>query len=216
MSSGEVTRAAIWARVSTEDQHTANQLAELRAWAQRRGLEVADEFVTEDSGWANGNGAKGKAFDAARASLLDGARLGRYTVVLTWAIDRLSRRGIEDTLAALRRLSDAGCAVWSHQETWAEDLRDPRMRELFLAIAAWVAEMESARRSERVKAGLKRRAAEGKPVGGANSRRGKDKRKRRTDGYSAAWTDERRAALAERNRRRAAASPAEDVAHHSS
>ena len=55
------------------------------------------------------------------------------------------------------------------------------------AIAAWVAEQESKRRSERVKAGLARRRAQGKPIGGAVSKRGKDKRKRRTDGYVAAW-----------------------------
>ena len=128
MAQREVTRAAIWARVSTHEQHTANQLEELRAWAERRGLDVVAEFVTEDSGWQNGNGTKGKEFDKSRAALLDGARMGSYTVVLTWAIDRLSRRGIEDTLAALRRLGEAGCAVWSHQESWAEDLRDPRMR----------------------------------------------------------------------------------------
>jgi DNA invertase Pin-like site-specific DNA recombinase len=207
MAQREVTRAAIWARVSTHEQHTANQLEELRAWAERRGLDVVAEFVTEDSGWQNGNGTKGKEFDKSRAALLDGARMGSYTVVLTWAIDRLSRRGIEDTLAALRRLGEAGCAVWSHQESWAEDLRDPRMRELFLAIAGWVAEMESARRSERVKAGLARRRREGKPVGGRKAG-ARDKGKRSGEGYSAAWTPERRAALAERNKARAGTEPA--------
>ncbi len=96
---------------------------------------------------------------------MDGAKAGQYTVALVWAIDRLSRKGIEDTLATLRRLSDAGCAVWSRRESWTEDLKGPHMRELFISIAAWVAKMESDRRSERVRAGLARRRAEGKPVG---------------------------------------------------
>jgi DNA invertase Pin-like site-specific DNA recombinase len=196
------SRAAIWARVSTTDQHAENQLDELRAWGERRGLEVVAEIVTDDSGWQNGTGAKGREFDRARAGLLDGARLGSYSIVLTWAVDRLSRRGIEDTLAALRRLAEAGCAVWSYQEPWAEDLRDPRMRELFLAIAGWVAEMESARRSERVKAGLARRKREGKPVGGRKPG-ARDKIPRSTGGYSSAWTPERREALVARNRQRA-------------
>jgi len=39
------TRCTIWARVSTTDQDTGNQLAELRAWAGRRGLAIADEYV---------------------------------------------------------------------------------------------------------------------------------------------------------------------------
>jgi putative DNA-invertase from lambdoid prophage Rac len=184
MNTSRVTRCAIWARVSTTDQHTANQTGVLREWAARRGLDIAAEYITEDSGWASGNGAKGKQFDAARTALLDGARLGTYEVILVWAIDRLSRRGIEDTLAALRRLSDAGCVVWSHQEPWAEDLRDPRMRELFLAIAAWMAEMESGRRSERIKAGLARRRASGLPVGGRKTG-AKDKRKRDSTAYAA-------------------------------
>jgi len=45
------TSAAIWARVSGADQHTENQLATLRAWAERRGLDVTAEFITEDSAW---------------------------------------------------------------------------------------------------------------------------------------------------------------------
>lgn len=35
------TKCAIWARVSTGERDTGNQVAELRAWAARRGLEVA-------------------------------------------------------------------------------------------------------------------------------------------------------------------------------
>lgn len=182
---------AIWARVSTTEQFSANQLAELRAWAEARGFAVAEEFVTEDSAWDGHNGAKGKQFDAARAALLEGARRGRYAVVLTWAIDRLSRKGIEDTLATMRRLSESGCTVWSRQESWTEDLKNPHMRELFLAISAWMAKMESDRRSERIKAGLARRKAEGRSVGrqvGAV-----DKKPRKRSGYVARWERERAA-----------------------
>ena len=52
-----------------------------------------------------------------------------------------------------------------------------------MAFAGWVAQQESQRRSERIEAGLARRKAEGKPIGGAASRRGKDRAPRRTDGY---------------------------------
>lgn len=201
--SGAAQKAAIWARVSGADQHPENQTAELRAWAERRGIDVAAEIVTEDSAWTLSNGSgKGSEFDEARARLLDGARMGHWQVVLCWAIDRLSRRGIEDMLATLRRLSDYGCTVYSLREPWAEDLKDPHMRELFLAIAAWMAEMESSRRSERVRAGLARRKREGKRVGGR--KKGQRDRKPRTPvtGEAKGWTDERRAALAARNRQR--------------
>jgi len=53
-----------------------------------------------------------------------------------------------------------------------------------------VAHQESARRSERIKAGLARRRAEGKPVGGRKLS-AKDRRPRKTEGYSAAWVRRR-------------------------
>jgi DNA invertase Pin-like site-specific DNA recombinase len=179
-------KCAIWARVSTADQHTENQLDQLREWAERRGLDVADDavFVTEDSGWQNGNG-KGKEFDKARAGLINGARLGHYSVILIWAIDRLSRRGVEDTLATLRKIYECDCDVWSYQEDWLRTSH-PDMREMLVSLFAWMARQESARRSERIKAGLARRKAEGKPVGGRKPG-AKDRRKRSTGGYVAAW-----------------------------
>src|ERR1035438_2856533 len=127
------TRCAIWARVSTSDQKTSNQLDVLRKWAADRSLDVAAEFITEDSAWAESRGSSGKGseFDRARASLLDGARLGRYQVVLIWAVDRLSRKGIEDTLATLRRAYEHGCDIWSHEEPWLVT-SEPRMRELLV------------------------------------------------------------------------------------
>jgi len=186
----EPTRAAIWARVSTADQQTENQLEVLRAWATRRDLDVVAELVTEDSAWAGAKAQNGKgaAFDKARTALINGARLGEYDVVLVWAIDRLSRRGIEDTLATMRQLYGHGCDLWSHQEPWLVT-SEPHMRELLVSFMAWFAQAESQRRSERIRAGLARRKARGEPVGGAVSRRGKDKRpgSRPRNGYVRAW-----------------------------
>ena len=153
-------KCAIWARVSTTEQHTENQDQVLRAWGAEQGLEVAAEFVTEDSAWHNGNGAKGKKFDKAREDLLAGAEAGRYTVILVWAVDRLSRRGIEDTLATMRRLYEYGCDIWSHEESWLATT-EPRMRELLVSFMAWMAEQESARRSARTRAGLEAARAKG-------------------------------------------------------
>ncbi len=59
-----------------------------------------------------------------------------------------------------------------------------------MAFAGWMAQQESARRSERIRAGLERRRAEGKPVGrqaGAT-----DKSQRRRSGYVARRERERR------------------------
>ena len=185
-------KAAIWARVSTDEQNTGNQLAELRAWAERRGLEVVEEFVTEDSAWAaNGGNGKGAEFDRQRNALINGARLGHYQVVLIWALDRLSRRGIEDTLSVLRRLAEHEADVWSLQEDWLRT-SDPAMRELLIGIFGWMAGQESKRRSERIKAGLARRRAQGLPVGGRKVG-AKDKRKRSCEGYVKAWEERKKA-----------------------
>jgi len=50
------------------------------------------------------------------------------------------------------------------EQPWTE-AADPRLAELLGAICAWMAAEESRRRSERVRAGLARRSAEGKPGG---------------------------------------------------
>ncbi len=177
----EVTRCAIWARVSTDDQESANQLAELRSWAERRELEVAAEYVLDGaSAWT------GKHREQLHQAL-DDARLGRYDVLLVWALDRLSREGIEATLSAMRKFAYRGVAVWSLRESWTET-SDPHVRELITAIMAWVAQMESQRRSERTRAGLARRKAEGLPVGRQPGAR--DTRPRKRSGYVARWERE--------------------------
>ena len=201
-------KAAIWARVSGDTQNASNQLYELRQWAQARGLEIAAEFVTEDSAWTkkNGNGMKGAEFDVRRNDMLEGARLGKYEVVLCWGLDRLSRRGAEDMLSYVRRLTDTGCRLWSLKDPWAESTADPMTRELLFSVFATIARFESERRSERIKAGIERRRREGKPIGGATTRKGHGKGSRHSgERKSAAWTDARRAALVQRNKERAAA-----------
>ena len=84
-------RCGIWARVSTDDQETGNQLAELRQWAARRGLDVAAEYVIDGaSAW------KGEHRERLAAALAD-ARLGKFDVLLVWALD-LQRYGVTSTL----------------------------------------------------------------------------------------------------------------------
>jgi len=69
------------------------------------------------------------------------------------------------------------------------------MRELLVSFMAWMAEQESARRSERIKAGVDRRRRDleaGREVKGEQRIGGrkpgaKDKRKRSREGYEAAW-----------------------------
>jgi len=119
---------------------------------------------------------------------LTDARLGHFEVMLVWALDRVSREGVEATLAILRRLAGHGAAVWSLKEPWTETA-DPRMAELLAPLYAWMAAEESRRRSERTRAGLERRRREGKPAGRQPG--AKDKAPRRRSGYVARWERER-------------------------
>ncbi len=152
-----MTRAAIWLRVSTDEQTTDNQLAPLADYALRRGLDVVK--VYDISGVSAHRGAQ-QGF--LRDTLLE-ARRGKFDVLLCWALDRLSREGPEATLQIVRRFGEYGCDIWSLQEPWTEVSGDTR--ELLLSIAGWLASSESKRRSERTKAGMARAKAEGKHVG---------------------------------------------------
>jgi putative DNA-invertase from lambdoid prophage Rac len=155
-------RAALWVRVSTGEQETANQLPVLQEWAERQGFDVVRVFDVEESAYT------GKQRDALKeAELL--AHQRRCDVLLVWALDRLSREGPLKTMEALDRLNRAGCAVLSYQEPWVSGPAD--QAELMTPIAAWVAKQESKRRSERVKAGLARARAQGKGKRGPETRK---------------------------------------------
>jgi DNA invertase Pin-like site-specific DNA recombinase len=163
-------RAALWARVSTVDQVAEDQLLPLRAEAARRGLEVVREIAMQESAYLGRQRSQVER-------LLTESRT--FDVLVVWALDRLSREGIEKTLATLRRFRERGIRVVSLQEPWAEASGDAG--ELLMAVAAWVARMESQRRSERTKAGLARRKAQGLPVGRQPG--AKDKGLRKVSGY---------------------------------
>ena len=166
--------AAIWTRVSTDEQETANQLDALRQWARNRGLEVVREFEVHESAFTGKHRGELK-------EVLQAAHVGEFNVLLVWALDRLSREGSEQTLALVRQFDERGCEVWSMQEPWMNG--DRHTRELLMAIAGWVAGMESKRRGERIKAGLERRRKQGLPVGRRSG--AKDRKRRKTSGYFA-------------------------------
>ena len=165
-------KCAILLRVSDQSQHTENQLPELKALAERRGLEVAKVYEIQESAW---HGAHQKLLTAVYAD----AKAGRFEVLLVWALDRLSREGPLATLQRIDRLGKSGGKVWSLQEPWTEV--GGEMLDLLLALTGWVARWESNRRSERTKAGLERARAEGKTLG--RPKGSQDTRKRAKRGY---------------------------------
>ncbi len=172
------SKAAILARVSDAGQHSENQFPDLIAWAQRRGLEVVVTYQFQESAW---KGAHQKQL----TQVYRDARAGKFQVLLVWALDRLSREGPLATLEIVHRLGQSGVQVWSYQEPWTE--AGGELLDLLLAIAGWVARMESNRRSERTKAGLARAVAQGKRLG--RPKGSKDSKKRKRSGYFARYAN---------------------------
>lgn len=149
-------KTALWLRVSGDDQTIDNQRMALADFAHRWGFQVVATYEAAVSTW---KGAQQKQL----TQLYQDARLGKFEVVLCWALDRLSREGVAATLGIIDRLGKSGVRVISLQEPWTE--AEGPLQELLLALVAWVARMGSERRSERTKAGLERAKAEGKPLG---------------------------------------------------
>ncbi len=159
-------KAALYARVSTDEQSAENQLPALRDYARRRGYDVVQVYQENESAWRAGHQTE-------LARLLEDGRKRKFEVVLVWALDRLSREGSLAILQLIDKFKRYGVKVISYQESWTE--APGELAEVLYAIAGWVARMESQRRSERTKAGLARAEKDGK------GKRGKDtvRRKRR-------------------------------------
>lgn len=167
-------RIALYCRVSKSDetQDPQNQLDPLRSYAGALGGEVVKEYVDLASG---GNGDR-KEF----LRMLEDAGKREFDLLLVWALDRLSREGISNTLGYLERLKRNGVALKSLQESWL-DTRDDGLGQLLLAIFSWVAQQERRRISERTKCGLERAKKAGKQLGRPQG--AKDRKKRRKSGY---------------------------------
>jgi DNA invertase Pin-like site-specific DNA recombinase len=140
-----MTRAAIYARVSTKDrcQNPEMQLAELREFCHRRGWAVTGEYV--DIG-VSGSKASRPQLDR----LMRDARLRRVDVIAVWKLDRFGR-SLRHLVEALGELKALGVAFVSLRDNL--DLSTPAGRMLFHVIGA-MAEFERDLISERVKAGM--------------------------------------------------------------
>ena len=176
----QLTDAAAWYRVSTGHQDSDNQVPDVEGFAAHHGYQVRHVYAVSDTAWKNGGGAE---YKATLAKALDDAHAGKFSVLVVWSLDRLVRNGAEEALKIFRQFRDRGCTVVSVRESWLNG--SPEVQEILLAFGGWMSKRESDRRSERVKAGLERRRAEGKPVGRVAGT--KDKNPRRRSAYVAAW-----------------------------
>ena len=178
--------AGVWIRVSTGHQDTENQVPDITSFALHHGYTVTQRYQVSESAWQGGKA--GGEYQAEIKRALDDAWAGQFSILIVWALDRITREGAEGALRIIRQLRDRGCTLVSVKESWLNS--SPDVQDVLVAFAGWMAQQESNRRSERIKAGLERRKAQGKPVGrqpGAG-----DVKPRRRSGYVARWERERK------------------------
>jgi DNA invertase Pin-like site-specific DNA recombinase len=148
-------KIAIYSRVSTLKQDTENQLVQLREFASKQGWEITRVYVDYESG--------AKADRAEFQQMFADAAKRRFDLVLFWALDRLSREGVLETLQHLNRLTSYGVGFRSYTEQFFDSCGI--FKEAVIAIMATLAKQERVKRSERTKAGLDRVRAAGKRLG---------------------------------------------------
>ena len=151
--------AALYARVSTKNgQHPEMQLEELRAYCQRRGWEVADEYVDQGI-----SGAKEQR--PALNRLLADCRKRLVDAVVVYGYDRFAR-SLRHLVNALEEFRILGVDFISLHE--GVDTSTPDGRLVF-GISASIAEFERELIREQVRSGIAAAKARGKRLGRPSS-----------------------------------------------
>jgi DNA invertase Pin-like site-specific DNA recombinase len=147
-------KAAIYARVSREEQHVETQLVALRDYCLARRWEIINEYVDEGISGSEGNRTQLKL-------LMQHAGNRWFKVVLVWKFDRMFR-SLPHMLESLDRFRVLGIDFVSVTEPCDTSTAMGQMIYKFLAI---IAEFEQSLIKERTRAGIARARAEGKRIG---------------------------------------------------
>lgn len=148
-------RVALYLRVSTDKQETENQAAQLREFAAKQDWEIVSEYADYESG--------SKADRAGFRQMFADAADHKFDLLLFWALDRLSREGVLETLQYLNKLTNCGVGFRSYTEQFFDSCGI--FKDAIIAIMATLAKQERVKRAERTKAGLARVKASGKAIG---------------------------------------------------
>jgi len=149
-------RAAIYLRVSRDDQTTENQRLVLERVADHRGWTIVQTY--EDAGIS---GAKGRDQRPAIDAMLKDAVRRRFDILMVWSIDRLGR-SVLHVANALAKFDAAGIRLYCDRE--GIDSSTPMGRAM-IQIASVFGEQERSMLRSRVLAGLERVRQQGKKLG---------------------------------------------------
>ena len=150
-------KAGVYARVSTKDkgQEVENQLRQLREFAALQGWTVYREYIDHETA---------KTDDRAEfQAMFRDASTRKFDVLLFWALDRLSREGVLETLQHLNRLTSYGVGYRSFTGQYFDSCGI--FKDAVIAIVATVAKQERVRISQRVRAGLETAREKGVKLG---------------------------------------------------
>jgi DNA invertase Pin-like site-specific DNA recombinase len=144
---------AIYARVSTLDQHCGLQLFDLRRYAGQR---FARHYEYVDEGFSGTQRRRPRLDD-----LMKAARRRLFDVVLVWKFDRFAR-SLKHLIDSLEEFRALGIDFVSYTE--GIDTTTPSGQLLFNVVGA-VAQFEQDLIAERVRAGMAHARATGKQIG---------------------------------------------------
>jgi len=149
-------RAALYVRVSTNEQTTDNQIRDLQTAATQRGWELTRTYSDEGI-----SGAKGRDRRPGLDSMLKDAARRRFDVVMVWTVDRLGR-SLPDLVSSMQDLHAARVDLFILQQ--GLDTTTPSGRAMFGMLGVF-AEFERAMIQSRILSGIARARAQGKHIG---------------------------------------------------
>lgn len=151
-------KAAIYARVSTEEQTELNQVNILMEWAKARGLEIYDIYRDVGTAW------KADQSDQKELRrLFDDCCRKKVDIVLVYDLSRLTRQGPLELMLRLKKFADYKTDVNSYLETWYNVPSE--FKPIMVAMFGYFAELYSKQLSARTKAGMERAKSQGKHCG---------------------------------------------------
>ena len=146
-------KTAIYARVSTDEQTTDNQVMELKKVAERNGWEIETIYADTISG------AKSKRPQLDK--LMKSIMRKEIDMVMVWSVDRLGR-SLQHLTTLLSDIHSKGVDLYLHQQ--GIDTTTPSGKMMFQLCGVF-AEFERSLIRERVLAGLERARSQGKRLG---------------------------------------------------
>jgi DNA invertase Pin-like site-specific DNA recombinase len=149
-------QAALYLRVSTDDQTVENQRRELAEAAARHGWHIIAEYTDQGV-----SGAKGRDKRPGLDRLCKAITRREVDLVAAWSVDRLGR-SLQHLVTFLSELHSSGVDLYLHRQ--GLDTSTPAGRALFGMMGVF-AEFERALIIERTMAGLARAKANGKRLG---------------------------------------------------